>query len=51
MLKKYWQIASAERKQVEMLAAALGLDVLLTRLLVLRGINTAEAARDFYLAP
>ena len=47
MLKKYWQIASAERKQVEMLAAALGLDVLLARLLVLRGINTAEAARDF----
>ena len=47
MLKKYWQIASAERKQVEMLAAALGLDLLLARLLVLRGINTADAARDF----
>ena len=47
MLKKYWQVASAERKQVEMLAAALGLDMLLARLLVLRGINTVEAAREF----
>ena len=46
-MEKRWHIASVDEKQAEALESGIALSPVLCRVLVARGVNTVEAARDF----
>jgi len=46
-LEKRWQIASVDEKQAEALTSSIGLSPALCRVLIARGVNTVDDARDF----
>lgn len=46
-MEKRWQIASVDEKQAEALASGIDLSPALCRVLIARGVNTVDDARDF----